>query len=290
VGLHAFPVKSCRGIALQEMELDAFGAKLDRRFMVVDEQGRFITQRQEATMCRIEAVLLPNGDMTLSLPFISQCCFTPASVVSAENPEVLAGVWDDVVSAIDQGSQVEEWLTAVLERPSRLVGMTKEFDRPTSRKYTPAAVTGQTAFSDGFPLLLISEESLCELNSRLSGSPLPMNRFRPNVVVRGCSAYAEDMWRTLLVGGSKFHVVKPCSRCKMTTTDQDSGFRGEEPLTTLSTYRRKEHVKAPCGDKVDVFFGQNICHEGPGSVAVGDRVLALWWQYPWLLGSFSHFY
>jgi uncharacterized protein YcbX len=289
--LHVYPVKSCRGSELERMEIDMYGAANDRRFMVVDENGRFITQRQEAVMCRIRAELLPDGDVLLSLAgsgITSQCCFRPVSSFFAPK-HVDVTVWDDEVQGIDQGDDVAGWLSAVLERPARLVGMSSAFGRPTSRKYTPKSAVGHASFSDGFPLLLISEESLDDLNSRLS-TPLPMNRFRPNIVVSGCSAYDEDKWRILFIGGSTFHVVKPCSRCKITTTDQETGYRGEEPLATLSTFRTKEHVKAPCGDAVDVFFGQNICHESPGTVSQGDVVLARYWDYPWFMRSYSGFY
>ena len=290
--LHVYPVKSCRGSELDRIEIDMFGAANDRRFMVVDEGGRFITQRQEAVMCRIRAEMLPDGDVMLSLSgsgITSQCCFKPVSSVFAPNAQVKVTVWEDEVTGVDQGDDVAGWLSAVLERPVRMVGMTAAFGRPTSSKFTPKSAVGHTAFSDGFPLLLISEASLDDLNSRLS-KPLPMNRFRPNLVVSGCSAYDEDKWRMLFIGGIRLHVVKPCSRCKITTTDQETGYRGEEPLTTLSTFRLKEHVKAPCGDSVDVFFGQNLCHESPGSVSKGDVVLARYWDYPWFMQSYSGFY
>ena len=181
-----------------------------------------------------------------------------------------AAVWDDEVLAIDQGSKVAEWLSAAIERPVRLVGMTPNFDRPTSRKYTPQSVPGQTGFSDGFPLLLISEESLEDLNTRMS-TTLPMNRFRPNIVVKGCSAYEEDKWRTIFIGDIHYHVVKPCSRCKITTTDQETGYRGEEPLTTLSTYRLKSHIKAPCGDKVRLLAHPPYTKQLPISIRVVDH-------------------
>ena len=290
--LHVYPVKSCRGNEVDSMELDVYGATQDRRFMVVDEAGRFITQRQESVMARICVAAHGSGLIELSLSGDkgSTVVFRPVSAVSAEHAQVDAGVWDDSVVAVDQGKEVAVWLEGVLGRPARLVGMVEGFDRPTSRKYTPAsaAAGGQTAFSDGFPLLLISEASLSDFNSRVS-SPLPMNRFRPNLVVAGCGAYAEDQWRTLRIGETTFHVVKPCSRCKITTTDQETGYRGEEPLTTLSTYRRKQDVKAPCGDAVDVFFGQNICHQQQGRVSKGDAVYANFWQYPWYLGGYWHF-
>jgi uncharacterized protein YcbX len=289
VALHVYPVKSCRGIEVEQMELDRYGPKLDRRFMIVDENGRFITQRQEAILSQIFAEMLPDGRVTLSVSNKSHFTFKPATAVSLAHPQVDAGVWDDEVLAIDQGMEVASWLVATINRPVRLVGMTQDFERPTSRKYTPKNVPGQTGFSDGFPMLLLSEESLEDLNSRLS-TPLPMNRFRPNIVVKGCKAYDEDKWRTIFIGGSQYHIVKPCSRCKITTTDQETGYRGEEPLTTLSTYRLKSHVKAPCGDKVDVFFGQNICHEGPGTLTQGDMVFARYWTFPWFLRNLSYFY
>jgi uncharacterized protein YcbX len=124
----------------------------------------------------------------------------------------------------------------------------------------------QTGFADGFPFLLISEASLADLNRRI-GRTLPMQRFRPNLVVRGCAPYAEDHWRRIRIGGVGFRLVKPCSRCIIPSIDPATGERdGSEPLATLSRYRQT-------GNKV--YFGQNLIHDGPGRLAVGDRVVVL---------------
>jgi uncharacterized protein YcbX len=277
-----------------KIELDTHGVKRDRRFMVVDEKGRWISQRTEPSMCRICVEVRLDGSVSLSLagqPNAAQCCFKPVSVASATNPQVEVVVWADDVIVVDQGDAVAAWFSDVLGRPARLVGMTPSFDRPTSvrsdifnknvqSKRSARGVPVQTSFTDRFPLLVASEESLQDLNSRMS-TPLPMNRFRPNIVFKGCNAFDEDKWRTVVIGDLAkdryraklliFHFVRPSSRCKITTTDQETGHRGKEhdasddwirgsqkcePLATLSTYRQRRHIKAPCGDKVDVFFGQ----------------------------------
>lgn len=176
---------------------------------------------------------------------------------------MIVQVWNDRCPAQLCGDSADAWLSDFLDRPCRLVHMADETVRQVDLKY--AALGDRTAFADGFPLLLISQASLDDLNSRLTDS-VPMIRFRPNLVVSGCEPYAEDHWRKIRIGELTLRVVKPCSRCKITTVDPGSGETGSEPLKTLSGYRRE-------GNRV--FFGQNLVHEGTGELALDMPVEVL---------------
>jgi hypothetical protein len=172
-------------------------------------------------------------------------------------------IWDEDCKAQHCGEPADTWLSKFLELPCRLVFMPDSLARRVDPEY--AAQSDLTAFSDGFPLLLLSDASLAELNGRLD-VPVPMQRFRPNLVVSGCAAFADDAWKRLRIGELTFRVVKPCSRCIITTIDPATAERGEEPLRTLSGYRRQ-------GNKV--YFGQNLLHDGSGTLALGMRVEVL---------------
>jgi uncharacterized protein YcbX len=176
-----------------------------------------------------------------------------------------AQIWRDTVAVVDQGGEASEWLSAHLGTPARLVRLPAESVRPIDPTYATRP-TDQVSLADGFPLLLVSEESLVDLNRRLA-EPLPMNRFRPNVVVRGWGvAYGEDTWAAIRIGQVKAAVVKACARCVITTTDQRTAERGIEPLATLATYRRVAH---------GVAFGQNLIPTSTGLIQVGDRVMVM---------------
>jgi uncharacterized protein YcbX len=170
-------------------------------------------------------------------------------------------VWDDTCSATWLGEPSARWFSEFLETDCNLVHMADRHVRPADPIFAPPGA--RVSFADGFPFLLISEESLADLNRRLV-APLPMNRFRPNLVVAGGEPYAEDGWKRIEIGGLSLRVVKPCGRCVVTTTDQDTGERGQEPLRTLATYRRQDGL---------VMFGQNVIHEAPGRLRVGDAVV-----------------
>jgi uncharacterized protein YcbX len=187
-------------------------------------------------------------------------------------PRTDVTIWRDRVRTVDQGPLAAEWFSSYLRVPARLVRLPDDSVRPVDPQFAVRA-GDQVGFADGFPLLLIAEESLDDLNSRLR-KPLPMDRFRPNVVVRGGGAYAEDGWAEVRVGQVTCHVVKACARCAITTTDQRTAARGVEPLATLATYR---HV--PRG----VLFGQNLVHSAPGHVAIGDPVWVVRHQAPPLM-------
>jgi uncharacterized protein len=261
--IYIYPVKSCRGIALTSANLDRWGLECDRNWMLVDDSGKFITQRQLHRMSLI-ATALALDCLILNAPGMSELHLPilPFSDRPATKIEVV--VWRDRVLADDCGQQASEWFSKFLGVSCRLVRMNQEFNRPTDPTYTPPYLPGQVTFADGFPLLIISEASLADLNSRLA-NPVPMNRFRPNLVVKDCAAFAEDTWQKLKIGEVLFYGVKPCSRCVITTVDQATGSSGKEPLLTLATYR---------SNRGGIFFGQNLIHAHQGTIKLGD-VIAL---------------
>jgi uncharacterized protein YcbX len=174
-------------------------------------------------------------------------------------------VWDDRCQAIELSDDAAAWLTEFLATPCRLVRFSSDGIRRVNPTFAVRA-DDQIGFADSFPLLLTSESSLADLNARMD-APLLMNRFRPNVVVRGAAPYAEDTWTRLRLGGVVANIVKPCARCPITTTDQETARREKEPLRTLATYR---HVAGK-----GVMFGQNVIHEAPGVLRIGDPVMLL---------------
>jgi len=255
--IHLYPVKSLGGIALDRWRLDDFGLHLDRRWMVVDPAGRFLTQRQHPQMARIRPRLIDGGSgLALFHPELGTFRVPPAD---PRGPRWRVQVWSDTVPAVPVGAAADRWLSEAVGVPCRLVWFPDDVKRQVDTRY---GRTGErTAFSDGFPLLLITQASLDDLNRRLP-EPVPMRRFRPNLVVSGTEPYAEDGWRRIRIGEVTMRVVKPCSRCPITTVDPETGRRtGKEPLATLATYRRR-------GNKV--YFGQNLIHETHGELRVGD--------------------
>ena len=250
--LLTYPVKSCRGIAHEAARLTAAGLEHDREWMFVGPGGRFLTQREEPRLAQV-AVALQGGELRLSA--------TGAGGVGVPldlaGPPVEATVWGDRVAAVDQGDAAAAWITALLGREARLV----RFD-PAARRTSERAWTGEiealNRFSDGYPLLVVSRASLDDLNSRLPDA-LPMNRFRPNFVLDGLPAYGEDGLHELESDGVRLRIVKPCTRCSITTTDQGTGaLTGDEPLRTLRTYRWDAKLRGAT-------FGMNtIVVEGAG--------------------------
>ncbi len=258
--LHVYPVKSFGGIALSEAVFDARGIIHDREFLVVDADDAFITQRSHPRMALLAAEVA-GEILTLSGPGLA-----PLPVgIAHEGIRRRVAIWRDTCEAVDQGDAAAAWLSAYLGQPARLVRMADDWSRRVNPDFA-VRPTDQTGFSDGYPALLVSEASLEALNARMvaGGSPaLPMNRFRPNIVVSGTEPFAEDGWKRVRVGGVVIDVVKPCARCEVTTTDQDTAERGKEPLATLATFRRIDGK---------VMFGQNVIHAGPGTLHVGDEV------------------
>jgi uncharacterized protein YcbX len=255
--LHVYPVKSLGGVAAARAQVTDLGLEHDRRFMVVDEAGRFLTQRALPRLALAAAT--PEGDaLRLDAPGLTTLR-VPLRPASGERRRV--EVWGDLCEAVSLGPAAASWLGALLGVPASLVYMPGSTVRPTSAAYGP----GRVGFADAFPFLLASTSSLAELARR--GGGVPMERFRPNFVIDGAAAFAEDGWRRLRVGEVVFRAVKPCVRCAVTTVDPATGaFAGVEPLATLATFRRAES---------GVLFGTNLVNEGEGNVAVGDEVEVL---------------
>jgi uncharacterized protein len=256
--IHIYPVKSLAGIALQRSSLDAMGLHHDRRWMVVDPAGRFLTQRDHPQMALIQPRLL-KGELTLSRVGMPDHRVPPAG---GDKRRVRVVVWRDRLEAVHLGEHTDAWLSQAIGTPCKLVYIDDDVVRQCDLNYADEGE--RTGFADGFPLLLISQASLDDLNKRLDEN-LPMRRFRPNLVVSGCAPYAEDRWRRIVIGGIAMRVVKPCSRCVITTIDPATGVKGKgEPLRTLSTYRMRGN---------QVYFGQNLIHEQQGALTVGQELV-----------------
>ena len=261
-GLYIYPIKSCAGIEVQAFRLDALGPQLDRRFMLVDAQGDFISQRKEPRLSQVVPTLTPTlllvkapGMQTLKLPLSLRDDGRVAQV----------SLWEYAGPAIEADSSVHDWFSAWLNRPCRLVYMPYAQLREIDRRYSPEPA--YTAFGDAFPELLISQASVDDLSQRVPGQPkLPVERFRPNILISGCDAYAEDDWKRIRIGGVPFDVVKPCERCVVTSVDPATSEAGKEPLATLATYRKRDGK---------VMFGQNCIHRELGTIRVGDAVEVL---------------
>jgi uncharacterized protein len=268
--LNLYPVKSCRGFAVPSASVDAHGLVGDRCFLVVDAGGRFLTQRAHPRMALIETALTSNA-LTLSSPQHGSVAVPLASSLRSQACATRSVViWKDTVTADDCGDEPAAWLSDFLGLPCRLVHAGAAYSRPLPARKVPSTLdvrlsTGhEVSFADGFPFLVIAEESLADLNTRFE-APFPMNRFRPNLVVAGAAPYAEDTWGRFRIGGVVFHGATRCSRCAIPTTDQFTAARGPEPFRTLATYRRDAEG--------NVMFGRNLVHETKtGRLAVGDAV------------------
>ena len=259
-GLYVYPIKSAAGIPLAESGIDDRGLRYDRRWMLVDDSGRFISQRGLPRLALVRVALEPEGLLVeapgmppLTVPYEVQGGLSEAEV------------WGDRVGVVPVGGYTDEWFTGFLGARCSLVQLPQASIRPVDPEYGGAGDT--VGLADGFPFLLVSEASLEDLNSRLT-EPLPMNRFRPNLVVGGSEPFAEDGWESVTIGEVRFRVAKPCSRCKITTVEQSTGVvAGAEPLRTLAEYRKSDRKS---GGKV--LFGQNLIHDRTGRLRVGDRV------------------
>ena len=259
--LTIYPVKSLAGISLTSATLENRGFKYDREWMVVTEGGQFLTQRELAPMALIQTAILEHT-LRLTMP-LGDSVEIPLSIEAQANTKVMTvKVWQDTCQALDQGDEVAGLLSRYLERKVRLVRMEPSFKRIVDQRYANSP-DNVVSFADGFPVLVISDESLAELNRRLE-YPLPMNRFRPNITIGGSDPFAEDSWSEISIDTVKLSLVKPCARCQITTIDQDTAEASQEPLKTLSFFR-KESGK--------VMFGQNAIPQNNGEIRLGDRVL-----------------
>jgi uncharacterized protein YcbX len=264
-GLFVYPIKSCRGITLDSAQLTPTGFADDRHWMLVRPNGRFVTQRELPRMALI-ATQVNGKSLALAAPGMP-----PLEVSRDTGGAALAvTVWKFNGRGFDCGDDAAAWCSQFLETPLRLVSFDADAPRVCSPEWTPGT-RAITEFSDGFPILVISRASLEELNSRLP-TALPMERFRPNVVIDGVDAYDEDRMHELRLGPVTLRLVKPCARCSITTTDQQKGVvDGVEPLRTLKEYRHDPKLHGE-------LFGQNaIVVDGVGqALRVGQSFDIAW--------------
>ena len=257
--INIYPIKSAKGIPLSSAMVEEQGLQYDRRWMLVGNNGLFLTQRKIPRMALMDVRVKPDS-LLVNAPGMNELII-PFEVKKSDS--MMVTVWDDTVQAFTISGEIDEWFSRFLDYPCKLVQMRKESTRPVEQKY--AIQNDQVSFADSFPLHLISEASLQDLNSRLE-TPVPMNRFRPNLVIRGCKSYEEDTWRVIKIGSVKFHVVKACARCTIPTVDQATAAQGKEPIQTLRQYRTVDGK---------VLFGQNLIHESNGMLHVGDEVAVI---------------
>lgn len=265
--IHVHPVKALRGLSPRTAVVEPWGLAGDRRWTLIDDGGKVVTQRESPRLALAAAEPLAGGGIRLSAPG------RPPLTVEVPEPSgtVLVDVFRTKVEAVPAAAAAHAWCSAYLGTEVRLVHMDDPaVRRPVDPEY---ALPGETvSFADGFPLLVTTAASLEALNSAIADGPhahegpLPMNRFRPNLVVAGTEPWAEDDWIRISVGDVVFRATKPSARCVVTTTDQDTAARGREPLFTLARHRRKDGK---------VLFGLNLVPVTPGTVGVGDPVRVL---------------
>lgn len=254
--LNIYPIKGTMGTSLPELVINDTGPKNDRRWVIIDETGKFISQRTHPSLAIVKSEVVEEK-LKLIIPHME-----PILIDTCNEGDMLeAVIWKDTCHVIEQSKQASQALSDYLKIPCKLVGLAKNTIRPVNPKYT-VTDKDRILFADGFPFLITSQTSLNDLNSKLSEA-VPMNRFRPNIVVEGLTPYEEDNWKRLHIGNVFFEAVKPCSRCIVITVDQLTGVKGKEPLKTLAKYRNSEK---------GIMFGMNLIHCNEGVIKVGDNL------------------
>ncbi|GAA4090191.1 MOSC domain-containing protein [Mucilaginibacter panaciglaebae] len=258
-GLYIYPIKSLGGIKVDKALVTDRGFRYDRRWMLIDNNNRFISQREHASM----ALLTPH--ITGEYLRVSASDGTSIDIaLEIENQDLITvAVWDDICQAQLVGKSADDWFSKHLNIDVRLVFMPDQTLRFTDSEYTRG---GQiTSFSDAYPFMMIGQASLDDLNRRLD-KPLPVNRFRPNIVFTGGVPYQEDTMDNFTINNISFNGVKLCARCNIITIDQSTAVAAKEPTKTLASYRVKNNK---------IYFGQNLVHNGTGIISVGDEMCQL---------------
>ena len=260
--INIYPIKSLGGISLKSSIVENRGLQFDRRWLLVDEKNQFLTQRDfpkmatVATEMRKDCLRVSSSGKKLEIPFEPNT-----------NETASVKIWSSRCRAQVYNTEINEWFSDILQTTCKLVFMPEETRRKVNYFYA-VHKDDAVSFADAYPVLIIGENSLADLNVRLE-NPVPMNRFRPNLVVKNSEAFAEDDWKKIKIGDAIFHVVKPCARCVMTTINQTDGVKtGVEPLKTLATYRTPKR-----SIKKKILFGQYLIAEDAGAVLnVGDEI------------------
>ena len=256
--IYLYPIKSLGGISVTEALVEERGFRYDRRWMLVDKKGDFVTQRQHPQLALLQVALSETQLEVFSKRDPSQRVAFDLDLVSDQ--ELQVSIWGDQVLARVVSAELSLWFSGFLQMELDLVVMPESSHRKMDPRY--AVQEESVSFADGMPYVMIGQASLDDLNGRLS-DPVGMDRFRPNLVFSGGEAYAEDQFKQLQIGEVEFQVVKPCARCVMITVNQQTGEKGKEPLATLATYRTVNNK---------VYFGQNAVALAPGMVRVGDFI------------------
>lgn len=255
--LAIYPIKSTKAITLESAHVTPRGFEHDRRWLLTDENGKFITQRQYPALATISTSIVEGG-LLITRPAAESLRI---SIPEEGAHSSIVTVWKDDCHALDAGDNAAEWFSDFLNIKCRLFYQPDNSIRKTDARYSKP--DDHTSFADGFPFLLTNEASLEDLNQRLADA-VPMSRFRPNIVISGQQPFEEDTWSVIKVGEITFRVAKPCSRCVMTTINPETGQKeGREPLFSLAQYRRTE---------LGVIFGQNLIPDRAGVIQLGDRV------------------
>jgi uncharacterized protein len=255
--IYVYPIKSLGGIRLRSSKVMEKGLAFDRRWMLIDEANVFMTQRVHPTMALFKLEMnqlsfkITFKNDSIALPFVQPIIPT----------EIKANVWDDEVTIFEVSKDHSNWFSEKLGIRCRLVSFPEENSRPVDVRYK--INNENVSLADGYPLLIIGQSSLDDLNGRLE-NPVPINRFRPNLVFTGGQPYEEDTWKFFTIGKNKFAGVKPCSRCVLTTVDQLTGEKGREPLATLAKYRLRESK---------IYFGQNVLAINHNEIYEGDETV-----------------
>lgn len=253
-----YPIKSSAGISLSTSWVDNIGLPFDRRFVLSDHSGQFITARTQPNLCLIKTNITELG-LTVSAPDMP---ILEISYQQCLDEYQHVAVWKDTILAQRCAEKVDAWFSNYIGKPCHLLYFGEQSRRVVTNTNKPVA------FADGYPLLLISQASLDDLNSRLA-SPVSMSQFRPNIVVNNCEAFEEDTWQHIRIGEVEFEISKPCSRCVFTTINPETAekHKKQEPLATLKSYRQVANG--------DVMFGQNLIPLNKGQINVGDEIKVL---------------
>lgn len=263
-----YPVKSLAGIKQKKALLYPRGLQYDRRWMLINENGRFITQREFPRMAQFRPMLTDDHLLVYAPEQMENPIEIPLTSPK-EQPAKMVQIWNDTVMAITMDSTIDEWFTDWLKTPCRLVYMPDESKRPLNPAFE--LPNGKLSFSDGGPILVVGEASLRDLNARLK-EPLLMERFRPNLVFNDGVPYEEEHWKGFQINDEDFKALKPCVRCKITTIDQQTAEVGKEPLQTLSTYKKGEKG-ITFGLLASWQFPEEETEETAVEIKVGDSIV-----------------
>lgn len=258
--IYIYPVKGCGAISVATSPVAEQGLRYDRNWVIVDDKGEALTQRDAHHMALIQPTVSASGELSLQAPGMTPVAVSPGNEGGKQQG---VEIWDEPCVGRDQGDEVAQWLSNYLKIKTRLLRFDFEASTRMTEQTKPDGQASPLAFTDCSPLLLISQESLADLNGRLE-KPVAMGNFRPSLVIEGLGEFAEDTYKTMRTNGVTLHAAKPCARCVVVTIDQkDAIARGPEPLTTLSKYRKK-------GEKV--MFGHYFLPDRSGAMSVGDLV------------------